>query len=121
MATTLEQMEQRIWIIESGVKQKENKEIARADGQGSAVPPADGKPTKDRKDAEDRPKQARDQKGATGVAKPDWAVLATRDITGKTVPTNPPNSIIGLVDSPVTGMSIGPYGDAVFRCQQHPT
>jgi hypothetical protein len=120
----LEQMEQRIRVLESQLKQKDNREIARAHGQApaSAVPPADAKPAKDRKDAEDagEPKQAKDQKGATGAAKPDWAVLAARDITGKTGPTNPPNSIIGLTDSPVTGMSIGAYGEMLFGMQQNP-
>ena len=73
----LEQMEQRIRILESQLKQKDNQQIARARGQApaSAVPPADGKPAKDRKDADDPnlAKQAKDQKGTTGGAKPDWA------------------------------------------------
>jgi len=116
----LEQMEQRIRILESQLKQKDNQEIARARGQASA--PADVKPGKDRKDAEDPslPKQAKDQKGATGAAKPDWATPASRDLTGKTAPINPPNSIIGLTDSPVTGMSIGAYGEMKFGLQQNP-
>jgi hypothetical protein len=118
----LEQMEQRIRVLENQLKQKDSREIARAHGQASAAPPADAKPAKDRKDAEDQsqPKEAKDQKRATGAAKPDWAVLASRDITGKTGPTNPPNSIIGLVDSPVTGMSIGAYGEMLFGMQQNP-
>src|SRR5258708_3216318 len=113
-------MEQRIRILESQPKQKENQEIARARGQASA--PADVKPGKDRKDAEDPslPKQAKDQKGASGAAKPDWATPASRDLTGKTAPINPPNSIIGLTDSPVTGMSIGAYGEMKFGLQQNP-
>jgi hypothetical protein len=113
----LEQMEQRIRILESQLKQKDNQEIARARGQAPA--PADVKPGKDRKDAEDPsgPKQA---KGPTGGAKPDWATPASRDLTGKTAPVNPPNSIIGLTDSPVTGMSIGAYGEMKFGLQQNP-
>jgi hypothetical protein len=120
----LEQMEQRIRILESQLKQKDNQEIARARGQApaSAVPPADGKPAKDRRDADDPnlAKQAKDQKGTSGGAKPDWATPASRDLTGKTAPINPPNSIIGLTDSPVTGMSIGAYGEMKFGLQQNP-
>jgi hypothetical protein len=118
----LEQMEQRIRMLENQLKQKDNREVAHAHGQASAAPPVEGKPARDRKDAEDQsqPKQARDQKGATGAAKPDWAVLVTRDITGKTAPANPPNSIIGLTDSPITGMSIGAYGEMLFGAQQNP-
>jgi hypothetical protein len=118
----MEQMEQRIRTLENQLKQKDDREIARARGQASAAPPADVKPAKDRKDAEDAsgPRQAKDQKGPSTGAKPDWAILATRDITGKTGPTNPPNSIISLVDSPVTGMSIGAYGEMLFGMQQNP-
>src|SRR5262249_9668755 len=111
----LEQMEQRIRVLENQLKQKDNREIAHAHGQVpvGAVPPADSKPAKDRKDADDSslPKQA---KGTTGGAKPDWATPASRDLSGKTAPINPPNSIIGLTDSPVTGMSIGAYGEMKF-------
>jgi hypothetical protein len=120
----LEQMEQRIRVLESQLKQKDNQEIARARGQAPApaVSPADVKPGKDRKDAEDpsKPKLAKDQKGTTGWAKPDWATPASRDLTGKTAPVNRPNSIIGLTDSPVTGMSIGAYGEMKFGLQQNP-
>jgi hypothetical protein len=120
----LEQMEQRIRILEGQLKQKDNQEIARARGQAPApaVSPADVKPGKDRRDAEDPsgPKQAKEQKGLAGVLKPDWATPVPRDLTGKTAPINRPNSIIGLVDSPVTGMSIGAYGEMVFGMQQNP-
>jgi hypothetical protein len=120
----MEQMEQRIRNLESQLKQKDNRDIARAHAQApaSAVPPADGKPAKDRKDTEDpnAPKQAKDQNLGAGIAKPDWATPVTRDLTGKTAPVNRPNSIIGLTDSPVTGMSIGAYGEMVFGMQQNP-
>src|SRR5262249_57224437 len=52
--------------------------------------------------------------------KPDWATPVPRDLTGKTAPVNRPDSIIGLVDSPVTGMSIGAYGEMKFGLQQNP-
>jgi len=45
----LEQMEQRIRVLESQLKQKDNQEIARARGQAPA--PADVKQAKDRRDA----------------------------------------------------------------------
>src|SRR5882672_8037680 len=117
-------MEQRIRVLESQLKQKDNQEIGRARGQAPApaVSPADVKQAKDRKDAEDpsQPKQPKEQKGLAGMLKPDWATPAARDLTGKTAPVNPPNSIIGLTDSPVTGMSIGAYGEMKFGLQQNP-
>ena len=118
----LEQMEQRIRILESQLRQRGNRETTRVYGQGpaSAAPPVDAQPGKDRKGPEDPngAKQPRDQKRA--AAKPDWATPAPRDLTGKTAPINPPNSIIGLTDSPVTGMSIGAYGEMKFGFQQNP-
>ncbi len=121
----LEQMEQRIRSLENQLKQKDARAIEGARGQAppSTAPPAHAKPAKDRNDAEDlsQPKQAKDQKGAAGAAKPDWATPVPRDLTGKTAPVNRPNSIIGLVDSPVTGMSIGAYGEMKFGLQQNPT
>jgi len=60
-----------------------------------------------------------DQAKGTGV-KPDWAAPAPRDLTGKMAPVNAPNSIMGMTDSPVTGMSIGAYGEMAFGMQQNP-
>ncbi len=120
----LEQMEQRIRVLESQLKQREARAIEGAHGQASSPtnPPANAKPAKDRNDAEEstQPKQPKDQKGLAGMLKPDWATPVPRDLTGKTAPVNRPNSIIGLVDSPVTGMSIGAYGEMKFGLQQNP-
>ncbi|HLK83807.1 MAG TPA: hypothetical protein VKT99_20265 [Xanthobacteraceae bacterium] len=124
----LEQMEQRVRLLESRLKEKDAGELARAHAQAAvaAPPPADARPARDQpakgqKDAEKKDaKQSNDRKEAGGAAKPDWAVLATRDITGKTAPTNPPNSIIGLTSSPVTGLSIGAYGEMMFGAMQNP-
>jgi len=119
----LEQMEQRIRTLEGQLKQKDAREPVRAYGQApaSSVPTAGAKPAKDRNDAEDptQPRQPRDQRGLASVIKPDWATPVPRDLTGKTAPVNRPNSIIGLVDSPVTGMSIGAYGEMKFGMQQN--
>jgi len=118
----LEQMERRIRILESQLKQRDDRQIAHAHGQAphSTAPPAQVKPANDRKDDPNQPKQPTDQKAAAGTAKPDWATPTPRDLTGKTAPINPPNSIIGLTDSPVTGMSIGAYGEMKFGLQQNP-
>jgi hypothetical protein len=120
----LEQMEQRIRTLEGQLKQKDARAIEGAHGQApaSTIPPADAKPAKDHRNANDpdAPKQSKDQNGAAGAAKPDWATPVPRDLTGKTAPINRPNSIIGLTDSPVTGMSIGAYGEMVFGLQQNP-
>jgi hypothetical protein len=118
----LEQMEQRIRALESQLRQKDVRDVARARGQApaSAAPPADAKRAKDQKDSEkSAARQSEEQNRAADAAKPDWAVLANRDITGKTGPTNPPNSIIGLPASPVTGLSMGAYGEMLFGAMQH--
>src|SRR5262249_51940115 len=118
-----EQMEQRIRSLESQLRQKDARATEGARGQASpsTTPPAQAKPAKDRNDAGDpsQPKQPKGQKDTAGAAKPDWATAVPRDLTGKTAPINRPNSIIGLVDSPVTGMSIGAYGEMKFGLQQN--
>ena len=113
---------------------------AKAQAKGQKDDPTDQKtdpkdpgkdPSKDPKDAQKgaagkpswaTPAQgdpAGGQKGAAG--KPDWATPAPpRDLTGKTAPVNTPNSIMGLMDSPVTGMSIGAYGEMKFGLMQNP-
>jgi len=117
----LEQMEQRVRALESQLKQKDARVIERAHGQAavSTTSQTNVKPAKDRKDAEDA-NQPKEKKGSVGAAKPDWAMPAPRDLSGKTAPINPSNSIISLADSPVTGMSIGAYGEMVFGLQQNP-
>jgi hypothetical protein len=120
----MEQMEQRIRTLESQLKQKDaqkdTKEIARARGQASAPADAklaDAKPT-DAKFADVKP--GKDRRDAAAAGKPDWTTPAVRDLTGKTAPVNAPNSILGLADSPVSGLSIGAYGEIKFGMQQNP-
>jgi hypothetical protein len=120
----LEQMDQRIRTLENQLKRKDTRAIEGAHGQAmtSAVPPAGVKPVKDRQDDQNtsRQQQSKDPNGPTAAAKPDWATPAPRDLSGKTAPINKPNSIMGLTDSPVTGMSIGAYGEMAFGLQQNP-
>jgi hypothetical protein len=119
----LEQMEQRIRTLESQLKQKDIRTIEGSHSQApaSTTSPVDVKPVKARKDTGGSgPKQPNEQDGTAGAARPDWATPAPRDLTGKTAPTNTPNSILGLTDSPVTGMSIGAYGEMAFGLQQNP-
>jgi hypothetical protein len=120
----LEQMEQRIRVLEGRLKQKDTRASEGAHGPAptSATPPADTKPTTDRENTKNpaEPKQSKDQKTAAGAAKPDWSIPAPRDLTGRTAPINPPNGIIGLTESPVTGLSIGAYGHMDFGLQQNP-
>ncbi len=117
----LEQMEQRIRVLENQLKQKDARATEGARAQATSPnPPAEAKPAKEGKDSEKSPpKQSKESKTAD-AARPDWATPAPRDITGRTAPANPPNSIIGLVDSPVTGLSIGAYGEMKFGLQQNP-
>jgi len=120
----LEQMEQRIRTLERQLEQRDTRAREGAHGQAatSAVPPEDAKPAKDRKNAGNStlPKQSGDQIEPVAAAKPDWATPAPRDLSSKTAPVNAPNSIMGLTDSPVTGMSIGAYGEMAFGPQQNP-
>jgi hypothetical protein len=119
----LEQMEQRIRALESQLRQKDARDVVRARGQApaSATPPTEAKPAKGQKDGQNsEARQSKEQNRIADAAKPDWATPAPRDITGKTGPANPPNSIIGLTESPVSGLSIGAYGEMVFGLQQNP-
>ena len=119
----LEQMEQRIRALESQLRQKDARDVGRARGQApaSTAPPAEARLAKDPKDSEnDKARQSKEQNRAADASKPDWATPAPRDITGKTGPPNPPNSIIGLTESPVSRLSIGAYGEMVFGLQQNP-
>jgi hypothetical protein len=110
----MEQMEQRIRQLEGQLKQKDAKEIAHARGQATS-PAADAKPA----DAS-AVKQGRAPNGFGAAGKPDWATPAVRDLTGKTAPVNAPNSILSMTESPVTGLSIGAYGEMAFGMQQNP-
>jgi hypothetical protein len=144
----MEQMEQRIRTLESQLKQKATAPSADAkpgDAKPGDTKPADAK-SADAKSADKKPpdpkladpksadassadaKAGKDSKGGVpvkaktenGAGKPDWATPAVRDLTGKTAPVNAPNSIVGLTESPVTGMSIGAYGEMFFGFQQNP-
>jgi hypothetical protein len=100
----LEQMEERIRALENQLRQKDARDIGRARGRAPASP-ADGQPAKDQQDgAKNEARQSKEQNRAADAAPPDWATPAARDITGKAGPTNAPNSIIGLTQSPVTGL-----------------
>jgi hypothetical protein len=115
----MEQMEQRIRTLEGQLRHKDARDVARAHGQATAPAgsPADNKAGKDADSSS--PKQAKVQNGA-GSGKPDWATPAARDLTGRTAPVNAPNTLFGMTDSPVTGLSIGAYGEVKFGMQQNP-
>jgi hypothetical protein len=115
----MEQMEQRIRMLESQLKQQKDaqkpaRDVARA--QATPAPPDDARPGA-------APKPARD---VAAAGKPDWAtsgtapVPVTRDLTGRLGPVNAPNSILSMTDSPITGMSIGAYGEVKFGMMQNP-
>jgi hypothetical protein len=85
-------MEQRIRALESQLRQEDAAPAA-------AAPPAQEKPTQDRKDADKS--EARSSKAhspATDAAQPDRATPRAEGY--QTGPTNAPNSIIGLTESP---------------------
>jgi hypothetical protein len=117
----LEQMEQRIRTLEAQLKQKDARAVSRAYGQasGATTPPssAGGKPPKGQTDATPAAKGKPD---ATKSNRPDWATTIPPDLTGRTAPPSKPNTIMGLADSPMTGLSIGAYGEMKFGVQQNP-
>jgi hypothetical protein len=137
----MEQMEQRIRQLEGQLKQqkdaqKDGKDLSRARGQ--AADAKDTRPdwartpdtktpdtkTPDAKTADKKPADTRttDKPGEGGAGKPDWVtpVPVARDLTGKTGPVNAPNKLLSMTDSPITGMSIGAYGEMAFGMQQNP-
>jgi hypothetical protein len=130
----MEQMEQRIRTLEGQLRQKNAKDVAQARGQTAAAADAksgdaksaDAKPG-DAKSADAKPgkdagpmKQAKAPDDAPAAGRPDWATPAARDVSGKTAPVNAPNSILGMIDSPVSGLSIGTYGEIKFGMMQNP-
>jgi hypothetical protein len=104
------------WVTGKGKDDGEQKRAKDATKDGSKDPIKDqdkgADQNKDDKDAKAQPK------GTPG--KPDWATAAPRDLTGKTAPVNPPGSILGIMESPVSGMSIGAYGEMKFGLFQNP-
>jgi hypothetical protein len=115
----MEQMEQRIRTLEGQLRQKDARDIARTHGQATAHAGSTGGDKAGTDVDSSSPKQAKVQNGA-GTGKPDWATPAARDLTAKTAPVNPPNSLFSMADSPVTGLSIGAYGEIKFGLQQNP-
>jgi hypothetical protein len=122
----LEQMERRMRSLEDQLRQKGAPAIdgAYAQAPDSSTRPGVAKPAKAQDDGME-PKSARDEKKpgdrrtAASTARPDWATPSPRDLTGKAAPVNPPNSIMGLTNSPVAGLSIGAYGEMKFGMQQN--
>jgi hypothetical protein len=123
----MEQMEQRIRVLESQLRQKESHNgSARARGQAAAPLPAGTRPADTGSGADSsgadhsEAKAARPRKDTPGI--PDWvtSVPATRDLTGRTGPVNKPNTLVGVAESPVTGLSIGAYGEVAFGMRQNP-
>jgi hypothetical protein len=127
LAKKLERMEERIRTLEGQLKQKRMAEGAYGQASGGEAPPPDAeKAAKGAKDGK-APTQpsAGTKSGAQAkpqIAKgdrPDWAATASRDLTGRTAPPSKPKAIMGLADSPVTGLSIGAYGEVKFGMQQN--
>jgi hypothetical protein len=140
----MEQMEQRIRLLEGQLKQKDAQKAAdakpadakaadtkAAGAKGTDTKATDAKAT-DAKTADAKTADAKTAdakvsdkpgKDAAGAGKPDWAtpVPVARDLNGKTGPVNEPNKLLSMTDSPVKGMSIGAYGEVAFGMMQNPS
>lgn len=100
----LETMERRIQSLESELKQKNKQAVLSDVNVRSANSPASPR-NANAQVPPDRPKDAN--------SKPEsaWA----------RIPAPPPDKpILGLLDSPVSGLSIGAYGEIKFGSQQNP-
>ena len=104
----MEKMEQRIQTLEAELKQKQ-----------AAKPDDSAKPTRSATQ-KDAPKDARNANAAaTPGDTPDIRTnSAAKTLSSSTPPANLP--ILGLAPSPVSGLSIGAYGEVKFGAMQNP-
>jgi len=109
----LELMEKRIQMLEGQLKQKQ----ASATPAGAPAPaaaPAAGDPSAPGSTKPAAPATPTgSEKPVTKAPSPAAATVTTPDVPGK-------KPILGLTESPVTGLSIGAYGEIQFGLMQNP-
>jgi hypothetical protein len=138
----LDEMERRIRFLEGRLRQKDaetgGNAVAQAkdatkNAETAGTSPGSTKPATETQ-AKENPGNDRGRSNPAGAAKTpktanrkakdslaaDASLAATqRDITGREGPVNPPSSILGMT-SPVSGLSIGAYGEMLFGAMQNP-
>jgi hypothetical protein len=126
----MEAMEQRIKSLEAQLKEKDG---AKAKDKDKAPPPPAAKTAADsapNSQPGSKPKASGDKTAPTSPQDKRPAEPASGDATKLGQASEPPKptaeeksgdkAILGLVDSPVTGLSIGAYGEAHFGGMQNP-
>jgi hypothetical protein len=109
----LERMEQRIQMLEGKLKQKDASASARTATSSDAQPTAPARAA--RAEASSVPPSA------TPTTPPRIAKAESSSAAPSPTPTAPANNgILGLADSPVSGLSIGAYGEVKFGTMQNP-
>jgi len=114
----LERMEQRIQMLEGKLKQKEAAAQAPSASARTATS-SDAQPTAPARAARAEASSAPPSAAPTTplrIAKAESS--STAPSPTPTAPTN--NGILGLADSPVSGLSIGAYGEIKFGTMQNP-
>ena len=126
----MEAMEQRIKSLEAQVKQQNAP--ADANKNSSGVVKQSDKSKLDKTQAEksqtdkslpDKPNPAGDQSTTPADAASNQAPATKPDTAAgldKAVAQSPDKPILGLMESPVTGLSIGAYGEVYFGAVQNP-
>ena len=120
----LEAMEQRIKTLEGELKHRNDTAEAGSSKPKQAAEPAGN-------NAKSGDAAARPDTGSTNRDKRQQKAKAPATLSGNTfgtassvpspTPTAPPgNGLLGLADSPVTGLSIGAYGEVKFGAMQNP-
>ena len=108
-----EMMERRIQLLEAELKEKKGKPAADAVEKPSAKPLAvRSANVSEPKDAQAKP-EAQPSEKSVKPASSEFGTLPP-------LPSSPDKPILGLVDSPVPGLSIGAYGEIKFGTMQNP-
>ncbi len=119
----LDQMEQRIQMLEGKLKQKEASAQtasapAAASSSSDAKPFSNAKPTAPARAAKAEASNSAPSAPPATPAPTKADVSSTAPSPTPTAPAN--NGILGLADSPVAGLSIGAYGEVKFGTIQNP-
>jgi hypothetical protein len=112
VAKKLERMEQRIRTLESELKKK-NEPAPAAAGAKPARQAASGAP-----DWVTSTPSAKSDAAKPGA--PDWTAVTATPVSSWNGPGAATPGILGIMPSPVTGLSIGAYGEMKFGFQQNP-
>ncbi|WP_229195111.1 hypothetical protein [Bradyrhizobium acaciae] len=119
----LDKMERRIAALEAELKEKESRPPAGVDAKSSPRPAsirsvnATASPP-DAKEATDTKQEAKESKGKPEAQSAEAPAKPMLNLPP--LPAAGDKPILGLVDSPVPGLSIGAYGEIKFGSAQNP-